>query len=57
MSMLPENAETTIFNKLKRRPEDTETPENAADRHSQLDQPAVKQQAGIAQGPGNRALR
>ena len=57
MSMLPEDPESTILKKLKRRPEDTETPENPTDRHSQLDQPAAQGETGIAQGPGNRALR
>jgi membrane protein required for colicin V production len=57
MSMLPEDPESTILKKLKRRPEDTETPENSTDRHSQLDQPAAQGETGIAQGPGNRALR
>ena len=37
MSMLPENAESTILNKLKpKRPGDTDTP----DQHGELDQPA-----------------
>ena len=57
LSMLPEDPEKTILNKFKRRPEDTETPENSTDRHSQLDQPAAQGETGIAQGPGNRALR
>ncbi|MGC1348390.1 MAG: CvpA family protein [Xanthobacteraceae bacterium] len=57
MSMLPEDPESTILKKLKRRPEDTETPENSTDRHSQLDQPAAQGETGIVQGPGNRALR
>ena len=57
MSMLPEDPENTILKKLKRRPEDTETPENSTDRHSQIDQPAAKGETGIAQGPGNCALR
>jgi membrane protein required for colicin V production len=57
LSMLPEDPEKTILNKFKRRPEDTETPENSTDRHSQLDQPAARGETGIAQGPGNRALR
>ncbi len=57
MSMLPEDPESTILKQLKRRPEDTETPENSTDRHSQLDQPAARGETGIAQGPGNRALR
>ena len=39
MSMLPEDPESTILKRLKRRPEDTETPENTTDRHSQIDQP------------------
>jgi membrane protein required for colicin V production len=43
LSMLPEDPEKTILNKFKRRPEDTETPENSTDRHSQLDQPAAAQ--------------
>jgi membrane protein required for colicin V production len=38
MSMLPEDPESTILKKFKRpRPEDTETPENAPDQHSELD--------------------
>jgi membrane protein required for colicin V production len=42
MSMLPEDPESTILKKLKRpRPEDTETPEGAPDRHSERDKPAV----------------
>jgi membrane protein required for colicin V production len=57
MSMLPEDPESTILKRLKKRPEDTETPENSTDRHSQLDQPAAQRETGIAQGPGNRALR
>jgi membrane protein required for colicin V production len=57
LSMLPEDPEKTILNKFKRRPEDTETPENSTDRHSQLDQPAAEGETTIAQGPGNRALR
>jgi membrane protein required for colicin V production len=57
MSMLPEDPESTILKRLKRRPEDTETPENPTDRHSQLNQPAAQAETGIAQGPGNRALR
>jgi membrane protein required for colicin V production len=57
MSMLPEDPESTILKKLKRRPEDTETPENTTDRHSEVDQPAASGGTGIAQGPGNRALR
>jgi len=41
MSMLPEDPESTILKKLKKpRPEDTETPENAPDQHSERDQPA-----------------
>ena len=40
MSMLPEDPESTILKKLKRpRPEDNETPENAPDQHSELNQP------------------
>jgi len=57
MSMLPEDPESTILKRLKKRPEDTETPENSTDRHSQLDRPAAQGETGIAQGPGNRALR
>jgi membrane protein required for colicin V production len=57
MSMLPEDPESTILKRLKRRPEDTETPENTTDRHSQIDQPTAGGGTGIAQGPGNRALR
>jgi len=57
MSMLPEDPESTILKRLKKRPEDTETPENQTDRHSQLDQPAAQAETAIAQGPGNRALR
>jgi membrane protein required for colicin V production len=56
-SMLPEDPESTILKRLKKRPEDTETPENSTDRHSQLDRPAAQGETGIAQGPGNRALR
>jgi membrane protein required for colicin V production len=42
MSMLPENAEATIFNKLKRRPSDGDTPDApAADQHGEIDRPAV----------------
>src|ERR1700728_432083 len=41
MSMLPEDPESTILKRLKRRPEDTETPENSTDRHSELEQPAT----------------
>jgi membrane protein required for colicin V production len=41
MSMLPEDPESTILKRLKRpRPEDTETPEGAPDRHSERDKPA-----------------
>jgi membrane protein required for colicin V production len=54
---LPADPESTILKRLKRRPEDTESPENSTDRHSQLDQPAAQADTGIAQGPGNRALR
>jgi len=37
MSMLPENAESTILNKLKRpKPEDSDSP----DQHSEIDNPA-----------------
>jgi len=55
MSMLPEDPESTILKRLKRpRPEDTETPENQPDQHSQLEQ---RNRQGIALGPGNRALR
>jgi membrane protein required for colicin V production len=40
MSMLPEDPETTILKRLKRqRPEDTEAPESASDRHSELNRP------------------
>src|SRR5580693_4110279 len=39
MSMLPEDPESTILKRLKKpKPEDTETPENPPDRHSQLEQ-------------------
>jgi membrane protein required for colicin V production len=41
MSMLPEDPESTILKRFKRRPEDTETPENSGDRHSELEQPAT----------------
>jgi membrane protein required for colicin V production len=54
---LPADPESTILKRLKRRPEDTESPDNSTDRHSQLDQPATHADTGIAQGPGNRALR
>src|ERR1700733_12122763 len=38
MSMLPDDPESTILNKLKKqRPEDTETPGAAPDQHSELD--------------------
>jgi membrane protein required for colicin V production len=57
MSMLPEDPESTILKRLKKRPEDTETPENSTDRHSRLDRPAAHGETAIAQGPGNRALR
>jgi len=41
MSVLPENAESTILNKLKsRRPGDTDTPENPPDQHGDLANPA-----------------
>jgi membrane protein required for colicin V production len=41
MSMLPENAETTILNKLKlQRPVDTDNPEGPADQHGELANPA-----------------
>jgi len=40
MSMLPEDPETTILKRLKRqRPEDTEAPEPAPDRRSELNRP------------------
>jgi membrane protein required for colicin V production len=54
---LPADPESTILKRLKRRPEDTDSPDNSTDRHSQLDQPAAHADTGIAQGPGNRALR
>src|SRR6478609_4939388 len=39
MSMLPEDPENTILKRLKKpKPDDTETPENPPDRHSQLEQ-------------------
>ena len=39
MSMLPEDAPNTILNKIKKpKPEDTETPGNPPDQHSQLEQ-------------------
>jgi membrane protein required for colicin V production len=45
MSMLPENAESTILNKLKqRRPGDSDTPEPPPDQHG-----------GLANPPDNRA--
>jgi membrane protein required for colicin V production len=41
MSMLPENAESTILNKLKtRRPGDTDTPDSPPDQHGELANPA-----------------
>jgi membrane protein required for colicin V production len=41
MSMLPENAESTILNKLKpRRPGDSDTPDAPPDQHSDIGQPA-----------------
>ncbi len=41
MSMLPENAETTILNKLKlQRPVDTDNPESPPDQHGELANPA-----------------
>jgi membrane protein required for colicin V production len=50
MSMLPEDPESTILKKLKRpRPEDTETPDNAPDQHSELDRPG----AGHGDGHGD----
>jgi len=40
MSMLPEDPEATILKKLRRpRPEDTESPDNSPDRHSDLGKP------------------
>src|SRR5580658_6714901 len=40
MSMLPEDPESTILKKLRRpRPEETDTPENAPDQHSELGRP------------------
>jgi len=40
MSMLPENAESAILNKLKpRRPGDSDTPEASPDQHGALDRP------------------
>jgi membrane protein required for colicin V production len=54
MSMLPEDPESTILKKLKRtRPEDTETPESAPDRHSGGDRPA----AGSADAGYNNSSR
>jgi len=41
MSMLPEDPESTILKLKRQRPEDTETPESAPDRHSERDKPAV----------------
>jgi membrane protein required for colicin V production len=42
LSMLPENAESTILNKLQqRRPGDTETPEGPAEQHGELASPAA----------------
>jgi membrane protein required for colicin V production len=39
MSMLPEDPENTILKRLKKpKPDDTETPDNPPDRHSQLEQ-------------------
>jgi hypothetical protein len=44
MSMLTEDPESTILKRLKRpKPEDTETPDNAAEQHGEL---------GITPGPG-----
>jgi membrane protein required for colicin V production len=41
MSMLPENAESTILNKLKsRRPGDTDTPDAPPDQRGDIDKPA-----------------
>jgi membrane protein required for colicin V production len=59
--MLPEDPENTILKRLKKpRPEDTETPENAApDQHSGLDKPGggPVETRLVGQGAGNRALR
>jgi membrane protein required for colicin V production len=42
MSMLPEDPESTILKKLKRpRPEETDTPDAAPDRHSEAAKPGV----------------
>src|ERR1700691_5863338 len=54
MSMLPEDPESTILKKVKRtRPEDTETPESAPDRHSGGDRPP----AGSADAGYNNSSR
>ena len=61
MSMLPEDPENTILKRLKKpRPEDTETPENAAPgQHSGLDKPdgGPADTWLVGQDAGNRALR
>ncbi len=60
MSMLPEDPESTILKRLKKqRPEDTETPENAPDQHSEVDKPGAgpADPRLVGQGTGNRALR
>jgi len=55
MSMLPENAEATILNKLKpHRPGDTETPEAQPDQHGAADQPGGR--ADSASGEGYNRL-
>ncbi len=41
MSMLPENAESTIFNKLRpQHPGDSDTPDTTTDQHSEIGHPA-----------------
>jgi membrane protein required for colicin V production len=51
MSMLPENAEATILNKLKlRRPAENGTPKAPSDQHSQIEQPASHAANGADSG-------
>jgi membrane protein required for colicin V production len=57
--LFPDDMDTYLTRWLRKRPkgDEQEQPENQTDRHSQLDQPAAQGGTGIAQGPGNRALR
>jgi membrane protein required for colicin V production len=55
LRMLPENAETTILNKLKRQPSDADKPDSTPDQHGELANPGGGSRADAGYDRASRA--